>query len=72
MSDRLSDSPSVVEPHEGILSSDHGILDLAQSELKPLPLRIVEMAAPENDLVAFRRLAVNAHTKSNKRGVLTK
>jgi hypothetical protein len=46
--------------------TEYRVFNLAEAELKPLPLRVVEMAAPKNDVVPLLRFAVQADPEPDK------
>ena len=62
----FADAAGIVVRHERVLVTEHRAFNFAEAELKPLPLRVVQMTAPENDLVPLLGLAVQADTEPDK------
>lgn len=62
----LADTPCVVPRHERIASPDDRVFDLAESVLKPLAARAVDVAASEHNVVTPLGSAVDAESEPNK------
>src|SRR5207247_6211305 len=67
--DRLTDSARVFGREKGVFPSDQRALYLCQPILEALAASVVDVAAPENDVLTSLGLPIDAEAKTNESGI---
>ena len=71
LADGVTHSSSIIFRHKRVAPADDGILDLAESILKPLAAPIVDVAASEDYMVAALCARIDAKSQSNKSRIVS-